>query len=80
MRVVLRHASIGLYYAGRKHWVGNPAAAKDLCTIEQAFEASRDETFGDLDIVATYDDPSCELVLPARHEKGGSGEPLKAAA
>ena len=27
MRVVLKHAEIGLYYAGRKHWVGNSDSA-----------------------------------------------------
>lgn len=80
MRVLLRHAWIGLYYAGRRHWVGDPSAAKDLCTIEQAFELSHDETFADMDIGVTYDDPSCELVLPARREKGHTAKPLQNAA
>ena len=66
MRVMLRHAGIGLYFAGRKHWVGNPGAALDLESIEQATELGRDELFEEMDIVVTYDDPICELILPFR--------------
>ena len=80
MRVVLRHAGIGLYYAGRKHWVSNPDSAMDLGTIEQAIELGRSEIFGNMDIVITYDDPSCELVLPVRRKKGEAAEPLREAA
>jgi hypothetical protein len=43
MSVILRASRIGLYYAGRKHWVGRPDAAADLGTIENATELSRDE-------------------------------------
>jgi hypothetical protein len=76
MRVVLRHAGIGLYYVGRKHWVSNPNSALDLQTIERATELSRDESFGEMDIVVTYDDPVCELVLPLRREMETIDEPL----
>jgi len=85
MRVVLRHAGMGLYYAGRKHWVGNPDSALDLETIERATELSRDESFGEMDIVVTYDDPGCELVLPlqrkgeADEEQQGLAEDLRRA-
>jgi len=68
MRVVLRQTGIGLFYAGRKHWVGNPDSALDLETIERATELSRDESFGEMDIVVTYDDPTCDLVLPLRRK------------
>ena len=80
MRVLLRHAVIGLYYAGRKHWVGNPGSALDLGTIERATELSRDEEFGDMDILVTYDDPSCELLLPLRRSKQAADESLRDAA
>jgi hypothetical protein len=70
MRVLLKHAVIGLYYAGHKHWVGNSDSALDLETIERATELSRDESFGDMDIVVTYDDnPGCELALPVRRKR-----------
>ena len=80
MRVLLRHAVIGLYYAGRKHWVGNPGSALDLGAIERATELSREEEFGDMDLMVTYDDPSCELVLPLRRKKEAAEEPLSEAA
>jgi hypothetical protein len=69
VRVVLRHSGIGLYYAGRKHWVGRPEAAVDLETIEQAIELSRAESFDDMEVHVTYDDPVCELILPLGRER-----------
>jgi hypothetical protein len=64
MRVLLRHREIGLYYAGRKHWVGRPESAMNLETIERATELSAEEAFPEMDLVVTYDEPFCELVLP----------------
>ena len=62
----MRNSRIGLYYAGRKHWVGGPGAAADLGTIERATELSREENFDEMEIFVDYNDPSCELVLPLR--------------
>jgi hypothetical protein len=45
-----------------------------------AFELSHDETFADMDIVVTDGDPSCEVILPARREKGHTAKPLQNAA
>jgi hypothetical protein len=78
MRVLLRNARIGLYYAGRKHWVGNPNAAADLRTIEHATELSRDENFEQMEVFVDYEDPRCELVFPLQPkevlaQKTGSG-------
>ena len=69
MRVILRHAGIGLYYAGRRQWVNHPESALDLETIERATELGREESFGEMEIVVTYDDPCRELVLPLRDTK-----------
>jgi hypothetical protein len=80
MRVILRHAGIGLYYAGHKHWVGNASAALDLGSIEHAAEVSRDEAFDEMDIVVTNDDPTRELVVPLRRKKPAEAEPLRKAA
>jgi len=71
MKVLLRNSSIGLYYAGRKHWVSRPEAAADLGTIERALELSREESFDQMEILVDYDDPACELVLPL-HPRGRS--------
>ena len=64
VKVLLRNPSVGLYYAGRKHWVDKAAAAADLMTIERATELSADENFEHMEILVDYDDPSCALVLP----------------
>jgi len=82
MRVMLRHPGIGLYYAGRKHWVGNASSALDLESVEHAKELSRDEAFEEMEIIVTYDDPSCEMVLPlARRPRmeAAAEEPQRAA-
>ena len=72
--MVLRHAEIGLYYAGRKHWVSDQGAALDLQSIERALELSREESFGAMEIMVCYDDPTCELVLPIGRKKSGGEE------
>jgi hypothetical protein len=80
MRVLLWHAGIGLYFAGHKHWVGHSAAALVFASVEQAIEASRDESFEEMAIVVNHDDPTCELVLPSRRKKPPDAEPLRPAA
>ena len=70
MRVFLRNPRIGLYYAGRKHWVGRPDGAADLGSIERATELSRDENFDEMEVFVDYEDPACELVLPLRRRNG----------
>jgi hypothetical protein len=60
---------LGLYYAGRKHWVGTPDSALDLETIERAAELSREEAFQAMEIFVTFDEPGCELVLPVVRQK-----------
>jgi hypothetical protein len=66
VKVLLRSCQAGLYYAGRKHWVGKPEAAADLMTIERATELSADENFDQMEILVDYDDPGCEVVLPLK--------------
>jgi hypothetical protein len=38
---------------------------------------SRDESFAEMDIVVTYDDPICELVLPLRRSEEADDESLR---
>jgi hypothetical protein len=80
MSALLRHPEIGLYYAGRKHWVGNPGSALDLGTVERATQLSRDESFEEMDIVVNYGDSCCDLVLPIRRKTAPAAEPVQAAA
>ena len=67
MRVVLRHAGMGLFYAGPKHWVGQSDAALDLKTVERATEVSREEAFEQMEVHVSFDEPDCDLVLPLKH-------------
>jgi hypothetical protein len=64
MSVILRHAPSGFCYGGQKCWVNGSGHALDLGTIERAGEAAREEDFGGMEIVVSFDDPVCELVLP----------------
>jgi hypothetical protein len=81
MKVLLRHAGIGLYYAGRKHWVGAPDSALDLKTIERAAEVSREEAFEKMEIYVTYEDePVCDLVLPVMRKRATIDAPRRAGA
>ena len=66
MKVNLRCCTAGLYYAGRKHWVGKAEAAADLMTVERAAELSADENFDQMEILVDYEEPNCELVLPIK--------------
>ena len=80
MRVLLRHSGIGLYYAGRKHWVGDTDSALDLETTERAAELSRDESFEEMDIVVSYDDSTPEFIIPLRRKNpAAAGSRRKAA-
>ena len=63
---MLRHAGMGLFYAGRKHWVGDAGSAMDLESIERAAEISREEEFESVEVFVTFGDPLCELVLPLK--------------
>ena len=80
MRVVLRHAGIGLYYAGRKHWVGSCDSALDLETIKRATKLSLDEAFEEMEIAVIYDDPRRELVFPVPRKTATADESLRDAA
>ncbi|MCX6926889.1 MAG: hypothetical protein NT154_27335, partial [Verrucomicrobia bacterium] len=73
-------SQMGLYYAGHKHWVGNPGAALNLGSIERAKEVSVEESFSEMEIVVTYEDPDCQLVLPLGRKGNSDDQDLKAAA
>ena len=47
------------------------ALALDLHTIEAACDATKDEHFGGMEVVACFGDPDCEFVVPlARRARG----------
>jgi hypothetical protein len=71
---------------GRPFWLGEvtplsrqyQGSALNLNASEHAAELSRDEPFDEMGIVLTYDDPTCELILPIRRKKPVEAEPLRA--
>ena len=73
MSVTLRDVRRGLYFAGPGCWVKDPAKALDLGTVERAVEMARAEDVGDLEIVAGFGTPECELVFPVRFSTGNRG-------
>jgi hypothetical protein len=80
MKVILQHAQVDLYYAGRQHWVGDRSHALNLGTIERATELSCDESFEDMDIVVICDDPTHELLIPVRRKFEPEAESQREAA
>ena len=79
MSVVLRHGGSGYYYGGRSCWVAGPGRAVDLGTIERAAAAGRVENFGGIEIVVSFDEPECELVLPLGRAGAARGKAASAA-
>jgi hypothetical protein len=51
-----------------------------LETIERATELGREESFGEMEVVVTYDDPCRELVLPLRRKTEADDKSLLDAA
>jgi hypothetical protein len=66
MSIILRHALSSFCYGDWGTWVNDPEHALDLGTIERAVEAARNEDFGGLEIVMSFGEPDCDLVLPLR--------------
>ena len=69
MKVVIRHTEYGLYYAGQRHWVGDPFAAMEFGTIEQARELSRKESLNHVEVVTIFDDPARDFAPPLERKK-----------
>ncbi len=72
MRVVIRHTATGLYYAGRRHWVGDPYQAKDLGTIERARELAGRARLDGVEVVTMCLDPARAFAVPLREPKPAS--------
>ena len=66
MRVLLRDTETGRFFAGADRWETSSALAFDFLTVESAASQSRAVTSGKLEIVLSYEDPPCELVLPVQ--------------
>jgi hypothetical protein len=64
MRVLLRSAKTRLYCVGIDQWTQDPDGARDFELAEQAIQFGREEQLTGMEVVLSYDDPFCDLVLP----------------
>ncbi|HOX58076.1 MAG TPA: hypothetical protein P5205_14340 [Candidatus Paceibacterota bacterium] len=66
MKVLLRKTNNSHYYVGKDHWTADSRCARDFGEVETAIQLHRDERLTDVEVVLSFDDPQCELVLPIR--------------
>ncbi len=77
MKVYLRQASDGLYYAGGDRWVHDPEHALELQTIKRATQVGNDLNLESLEVVISIGRPSGDWFLPLRRRQaaGVKAEP-----
>jgi hypothetical protein len=68
MRVLLRNAETGRFFAGADRWEASPVLAFDFLTVETAARQGRAVTSARMEIVLSYEEPPCELVFPVGSE------------
>jgi hypothetical protein len=66
MKVLLRKTETSLYYVGTNQWTADSSSARDFEQVEDAIQLHRDEQLTGVEVVLSYDDPRCDLVLPIR--------------
>jgi hypothetical protein len=64
MKVLLRKISNSHYYVGTNRWTNDPKQARDFDQVDRAIQFHQDEKLTGVEVVLTYDDPFCDLVLP----------------
>ena len=64
MKVLLRKTNNSHYYVGNNQWTADSRHARDFKEVDNAIQCHRDEQLRDVEVVLSYDDPVCNLVLP----------------
>ncbi|SPE50779.1 hypothetical protein SBV1_1200007 [Verrucomicrobia bacterium] len=64
MKVLLRHRQIGLYYAGCRRWVSDPAEALAFEGVERAARLSQRKDLPGTEVVLREIDPLLEHARP----------------
>jgi hypothetical protein len=64
MKVLLRNTESRLYYVGNGDWTPDSSQARGFEQIELAIQFHRAERLTAMEVVLSYDDPYCDLVLP----------------
>lgn len=63
MRVLLRNADSGLFYAGSAEWTSDPADALDFEETDRALDAVCNDKLSGVQILMRFDDPVYEIPL-----------------
>lgn len=66
MKVLLRKSKTSLYYAGGDEWTTDAARAQDFDQVDRAIQHRQCVQLADVEVVLSFDDPLCDLVLPLR--------------
>ena len=66
MKVLLRKTNNSHYYVGNNQWTADSRYARDFEEVENAIQCHRDDQLMGVEVVLSYDDPLCDLVLPIR--------------
>ena len=69
MKVLLRHARSGLYYANNDHWVAKGSLARDFEEVERAARWLEDTHLSGVEIALNYDDPGLRSRFAAHHRQ-----------
>ncbi len=64
MKVLLRNAATGRYYAGDNAWASDKADALDLKQVERAIRLNSEQNIGATDVILRYERPPCTLAIP----------------
>lgn len=66
MKVLLRKAKSPLCYAENGQWTADPQQARNFEHVHLAIELYRQERLTGGEVVLSFDDPFCDLILPLR--------------
>jgi hypothetical protein len=64
MKLVLRESMTRQYYVDCGQWTQDFKKAFSFEEVHEAIAAGRQEPKANMEVVLSYDDPFCELVLP----------------
>ena len=64
MKIILRDALTGLYYAGNQTWCAEASEAMEFDSIQTAASVAQEQKLETVNVVLRYEKPTCELVLP----------------
>ena len=64
MKVFLRDALRGCFYAGSSRWAADQREAQDLKQIDKAIRVNSTQHLGATEVLLAYEEPLCVLTIP----------------